>query len=216
MQTSCALGGGGDLKAFLRKWHVNLCVEGKKKKEKNGSLSKQTEKWLKKGSHIVWIQKLGRIVFGMLWVVCWAWSRESWGQDSSREGEEAGRGWITLDLHLPSGLGIDDCPEVFISILVECPCIPACLWSFSYNPLIFLVGSPQSMKAFRSANWLLLLGTHLCILVPRHLLLGWREENMLPMAQISQIRRLIYSSLSLRNSAKGMCWDVPQYIYRKS
>ena len=34
MQTSCALGGGGDLKAFLRKWHVNLCVEGKKKKKK--------------------------------------------------------------------------------------------------------------------------------------------------------------------------------------
>jgi len=28
MQTSCALGGGGHLKAFLRKWHVNLCVEG--------------------------------------------------------------------------------------------------------------------------------------------------------------------------------------------
>lgn len=37
-----------------------------KKKEKNGSLNKQTEKWLKKGSHIVWIQKLGRIVFEML------------------------------------------------------------------------------------------------------------------------------------------------------
>lgn len=46
MQTSCDLGGGGDLKAFLRTWDVNLCVEGKggkKQKQINSSLSKQTD-----------------------------------------------------------------------------------------------------------------------------------------------------------------------------
>lgn len=147
--------GGGDLKAFLRKWHVKYVWRAREKKGNKKTalwVNKQTAKWLKKGSHIVWVQRLGRIMFGMCWVFHWAWSRESWGQDSSREGEEAGRGWITLDLQLLSGLRIDDCPEVFISILVECPCIPACLWSFSYNPLIFLVGSPQSMKVFHSAN----------------------------------------------------------------
>lgn len=46
MQTSYALAGGGDLKAFLRTWEVNLCVEGKgekKQKQINSSLSKQTD-----------------------------------------------------------------------------------------------------------------------------------------------------------------------------
>lgn len=38
MQTSCALGGGGHLKAFLRKWHVNLCVEGKGKEKRKKRL----------------------------------------------------------------------------------------------------------------------------------------------------------------------------------
>ena len=45
MQTSCALGGGGNLKAFLRKWHVKYVWRARRKKgnKKNGSLSKQTD-----------------------------------------------------------------------------------------------------------------------------------------------------------------------------
>ena len=76
MQTSCALGGGGDLKAFLRKWHVKYVWRAREKKGNKKTalwVNKQTAKWLKKGSHIVWVQRLGRIMFGMCWVFHWAW-----------------------------------------------------------------------------------------------------------------------------------------------